>query len=130
VRFQEVALAYAYRDGQPDKCAVGHNNLAGCLQRQGGATVAGLAHGLAAATIGLQMRSGLLSTTLSNLARSDLPPAPPTFAAVAEEVERVEGVRFRALFERLPRTAPDGDAAIAAVWRLVEEERARQRPER
>jgi hypothetical protein len=76
------------------------------------------------------MRSGLLSTTLSNLARSDLPPAPPTFAAVAEEVERVEGVRFRALFERLPRTAPDGDAAIAAVWRLVEEERARQRPER
>ena len=49
-----------------------------------------------------------------------------TFAEVAARVEAIEGVRFAALFERLPRTAPDGDAAIAAVWQLVAEERSRR----
>jgi len=53
--------------------------------------------------------------------------------AAAERVEVVEGVRFRALFERLPTTAPDGDAALAAVWQLVAEEKMRgdgERPRR
>jgi hypothetical protein len=45
---------------------------------------------------------------------------------VADCVEAVAGVRFRALFERLPSTAPDGDAALAAVWQLVQEEQRRQ----
>jgi hypothetical protein len=72
------------------------------------------------------MGSGQLRTTLHNLANSDLPAAPPSFAALAGRVEGVEGVRFRALFERLPRTAPDGDAAIAAVWELVTEEKKRR----
>ncbi len=35
-------------------------------------------------------------------------------------------MRFRALFERLPRTAPDGDAALAAVWQMVAEEKGRR----
>jgi hypothetical protein len=72
------------------------------------------------------MQSGLLPTTLRNLAKSDLPPAPPPFAAVAGRVEEVDGVRFRGLFEHLPRTAPDGDAALAAVWQLVAEEKRRR----
>jgi hypothetical protein len=45
-----------------------------------------------------------------------LPATPPSFDQVVATVEQIEGVRFRALFERLPRTAADGDAAIAIVW--------------
>src|SRR5262249_9690944 len=47
-----------------------------------------------------------------------------------DHVEAVAGVRFRELFERLPRTAPDGDAALAAVWQLVQEAQRRQDAER
>jgi hypothetical protein len=35
-------------------------------------------------------------------------------------------VRFAALCERLPRTFTDGDAAIAAIWQMVAEERSRK----
>jgi len=142
MRFQEVALGYTYQAGQPEACAISHHNLAEYLERQGADPADVLAHRLAAAAIRLQMQSGLLPTTLRALANSDLPPAPPPFAAVAGRVEAVEGVRFRALFERLPRTvpstgspprvlavagqAPDGDAALAAVWQLVAEEKKRR----
>ena len=123
VRFQEVALAYQYRAGQPEDCASGHHNLANYLQRQGADPATVLAHRLAAAAVWLQTQSGYLPMAVRALAGSALPPAPPSFAEVAEHVEAVEGVRFCALFERLPRTAPDGDAALAAVWQLVERER-------
>ncbi len=49
---------------------------------------------------------GSFTTTLRNLAKADLPPTPPSFAEVVARVEVVEGVRFAALFERLPRRAP------------------------
>jgi tetratricopeptide (TPR) repeat protein len=126
VRFEQVALGYKYRAGQPESCAISHNNLAEYLARRGADSADVLAHRLAAATIYLQMQSGGLQGTLYNMTTSDLPPAPPAFAAVARRVERIEGVRFRALFERLPSCVPDGDAAIAAVWQLVgEEQRSR-----
>jgi hypothetical protein len=67
----------------------------------------------------LQISSSHPSTSISNLARSALPPAPPSFEQVCALVEQVEGVRFRELFERLPRNAPDGDAAIQAIWKMV-----------
>lgn len=126
VRFQEIALGYTYQAGQPEDCASSHNNLASYLARSGAAPELVLAHRLAAASIRLQMQSGMLPTTLHNLANSDLPAAPPTFAVVAAQVEAIEGVRFQALFERLPRTAPDGDAAIAVVWQLVGEEKKKR----
>jgi tetratricopeptide (TPR) repeat protein len=129
VRFEQVALGYKYRAGQPEICAISHNNLAEHLARRGADAADAadvLAHRLAAAAIWLQTRSGQIRLALGNLAKSDLPPAPPAFAAVARRVERIEGVRFRALFERLPSRVPDGDAAIAAVWELVgEEQRSR-----
>jgi len=130
VRFEEVALSYSYQAGEPEDCAISHNNLANYLERQGADPAAVLAHRLTAAAIRLQMQSGLLSTTVHNLANSDLPPTPPAFADVVKRVEAVEGVRFRALFERLPRTAPDGDAAIAAVWQMVADEKRRRDEER
>ena len=129
-RFEEVALAYRYQAGQPEDCAISHHNLANYLHRQGADPATVLAHGLAAAVIRLQTQSGRLPTTLRGLAMSDLPPAPPSFAEVAERVEAVEGVRFRALSERLLRTTQDGDAALAAIWRLVEQERPQVEHER
>jgi len=126
VRFEEIALGYKYQAGQPEDCAISHHNLAESLERQGAAPATVLAHRLAAATIRLQMQSGQLPRTLRNLAQSDLPPTLPAFATLAAHVEAIEGVRFQALFERLPRTAPDGDAAIAAVWQLVAEEKKRR----
>lgn len=56
---------------------------------------------------------------LHNLAFSDLRPASPTFGEVAVEVEAVEGVHFRDLFNRLPKPFPDGDAALAAIWEMI-----------
>ncbi len=100
MRFEEVALGYKYQAGEPEDCAISHHNLANYLERQGADPATVLAHRLAAAAIRLQMQSGLLSTTVRNLAISDLPPAPPAFADVVKRVEAIEGVRFRALFER------------------------------
>ncbi len=38
---------------------------------------------------------------------------------MADEVETIEGVRFRDLFSRLPKPFPDGDAALAAIWQMI-----------
>jgi hypothetical protein len=126
VSFEEVAMGYKYQGGEPESCAVSHNNLADYLKQQGADPATVLAHRMAAAAIRLQMQSGWLSSTVRNLANSVLPPAPPSFTEVAERVQSIDGVRFQQLFEQLPRTAPDGDAAIAAVWQMVEDEKARR----
>jgi hypothetical protein len=62
-----------------------------------------LAHGAVAALIRAETDSGLLPTTLRNLAHSDLPPVPPTFDEVGPEVERIEGVHLLGLFSLLPQ---------------------------
>ncbi len=49
------------------------------------------------------------------------PPLPESFDALAGIVEEMEGVRFRELFERLPRRAKDGDEALATVLDRVAE---------
>ena len=123
VRFEEVALGYTYQAGVPEDCAIIHHNLADSLERQGADPGLVLAHRLADAVICFQTQAGSIRVTLRNLANLELPVAPPAFADVVAQVEAVPGVRFGALFERLPRTASDGDAAISAVWRLVEQAR-------
>jgi hypothetical protein len=119
--FEKAALGYRYRANKPEGCAISHNNLADYLEREGAAPAAAMAHRLAAALIFLQIQSGRLPNTVQNLASSDLPTTPPPFDTVVDRVESVAGVRFRALFEGLPRTAPDGDAALAALWQLLSE---------
>lgn len=123
-RFQVMALRYSYQAGDPEDCAIGHNNLAGHLAEAGGEIDVSLAHWLAAAAIDFQAESGLLLSRIHNLARAPLPPDPPPFEGVVAVVERLDGVRFRDLYETLPRRAPDGDAVLAEVWKLVEQERA------
>ncbi|HWQ14173.1 MAG TPA: hypothetical protein VNL77_15345 [Roseiflexaceae bacterium] len=120
--FEQVALAYTYQHGDPEDCAISHNNLASYLERQNVDALLALAHLLAAAIIRYQTQSGMFARSLSNLVNRDLPPAPPAFAQVVALVERIPGVRFGELVARLPRRAPDGDAALAAIWRLVAEE--------
>jgi hypothetical protein len=86
-----------------------------------------LAHRLAAGVIDLQTGSGGLPSTLQNLAEDfaecapDLAPLPDDFAEMCHLVEAVEGVRFRELFERLPRRAATGDEALAAVLQGAQE---------
>lgn len=126
IRFEQTALGYTYQAGEPEDCAISHNNLANYLERSDTDPALVLAHRLAAAVIRLQTQSGRLPATLRTLANSALPPTPPSFAGVVARVEAIEGVRFAALFERLPRRVPDGDAAIAAVWQLVGEEKQRR----
>ncbi len=123
VRFEEVALGYKYQAGEPESCTASHCNLANYLKLEGADPATVLAHRLADAVICYQTQSGDLATSLRNLAKSDLPPTPPAFADVVKRVEATEGVRFQALFDRLPRTAPDGDDAIAAVWQRVADEK-------
>jgi PAS domain-containing protein len=130
-RFEQTALRYKYQMGGPEDCAISHNNLANYIERaEGGEPDAVLAHRLAAGVIYLQISSGILRTTIHNLAGSPLPPAPPSFEQVCAVVEQVEGVRFREMFARLPKRAPDGDAAIQAVWEMAKAEAERLNDER
>jgi hypothetical protein len=126
VGFEQVALRFRYQAGQPEACAISHNNLANDLQHSCSDPAGFLAHRLAAAATYIQIGSGFLGTTIRNLANEDLPAEPPTFETIADRVEQVEGVRFRALFAALPATYPDGDAAIAAVWQQVQAEKQRR----
>jgi hypothetical protein len=79
---------------------------------------------LAASAILFQVNSGYLQGTVRNLARTPLPSTPPSFDEVASRVEEMEGVRFRELLATLPTRAPDGDAVLAEIWRLVEAEQS------
>jgi len=123
-RFEHLALRYRYQAGQPEDCAISHNNLASYLGRSDAAPEMVLAHRLAACVIRVQTGSAaMLAQTIKNIARSPLPPAPPPFEQVCAIVEQVVGVRFRELFARLPQRAPSGDAAIAAVWEMAVREK-------
>lgn len=124
-RFQQTSLRYSYQSGQPKDCVIGHNNLANYLERAAGRSITALAHWLAAGVISIQTGSGQLLGAIVNLTRSTLPPAPPSFAQLCAVVEQIEGVRFRELFARLPKRFADGDAAIQAVWKIVQDEVSR-----
>jgi hypothetical protein len=124
-RFEQTALRYVYQTGRPEDCAGYHHNIVRYIGLSGSHPEAALAHGFAAGVIRLQIGSGRLSHFIRNFARLNLPPAPPSFAQVCATVEQIEGVRFRELFEQLPRKAPDGDAAIRAVWEMAKAEAER-----
>ena len=123
VRFEKIALQYKYRSGQPEDCAISHHNLSNHLKRAGEARDGWIAHLLAAGIMFVQTGSGSLSTTVRNLANSDLPDSPPAFDRIAATVEQIDGVRFRELFARLPARYPDGHAAVAAVWQMARKEK-------
>jgi len=125
IAFEETALRYRYLVSNPEDCATSHDNLAIYLMQARSVPETALAHRLAAGAIRFQTGSGRLATTLRNLAIDfaqfipDPPPLPESFDELCRMVEAVEGVRFRELFERLPRRAATGDEALREVLRLA-----------
>lgn len=129
-RFEQTAIRYKYQVNEPENCAISHNNFANYIERSESAmTDRVMAHRLADGLICLQISSGGLSTTIRNLARSPLPPMPPSFAQVCSIVEQIEGVRFREMFAQLPKKASDGDTAIQIIWQMAKEQAERNREE-
>jgi hypothetical protein len=45
---------------------------------------------------------------------------PPGFDGICELIDRIEGVRFRELFARLPQRETTGDKALEAVLRMAQ----------
>jgi tetratricopeptide (TPR) repeat protein len=127
ITFEETALRYTYLAGTPEDCAGSHHNLSQYLERAGRERQVALAHRLAAGVIRFQIDSGRLVDTLQNLAidlansTPDLLPLPASFDELCRLVEGVDGARFRELFERLPRRAAMGDAALAEVLRMAQQ---------
>jgi hypothetical protein len=131
IRHGQSALRYTYAIGEPEGCAISHFNLATYLRRGGGPPAWSLAHRLASVLIAYQTADGRLPFRLQALARDlssylpNEPPLPGDFAALCATVDRVEGVDFAVLFQRLPMThAHAGDDALRQVLEL-----ARQLPE-
>jgi len=121
--FDEKALRYNYTQADPGTISTSHNNLANCLFRAGSKSV--LAHSLASEIIDYQTGSGEITLPLGNLAivlKKFGPDAlPGSFDDICNEVEKVEGVHFRELFERLPKRAKDGEEALNAVMNVLME---------
>lgn len=114
ISFEETALRYKYLWGGPEAISISHHNLANCFSTNGSKSA--LDHWLAAATIDFQISSGMLASSLRELAM-DLaefcPDAQPeSFDQLCTRVEQVEGVRFRELWQRLPKRAEDGDQLL------------------
>ena len=122
VQTQEIALRTAYAEGDPERCAVHHLNLANQLEHAGGTLEKLLAHRLAGGVILFQADSPLLTDALVNLAMSYVraaprqPPLPREFDDLCALVEAVDGVRFRELVTGLHVDgAADGAEAMHAV---------------
>jgi tetratricopeptide (TPR) repeat protein len=125
-RYEQTALRYSYHAGEPRDCAASHFNLATYFMRSGEQPRAALAHQLTAAVIHFQTSDGRLPQTLQALSRHlacfspAAPPLPASFDELCGIVEQVEGVRFRALFSRLPAdNAATGDEALQKVLKLA-----------
>ncbi|MGV8126569.1 MAG: hypothetical protein ACP5PV_05095 [Methanothrix sp.] len=121
ISFEETALRYSYLFGEPESISISHYNLANYLGRAGSQSA--LDHGLAAATILFQVGSGLLASSLNGLAR-DLykfgsESLPESFDQLCQQLEQVEGVRFRELWQRLPKRAEDGDALLKEIIEMA-----------
>jgi hypothetical protein len=122
VELQERALRYSYLAGDVATIAVSHFNLAYYRGRMGRRPDA-LPHRLAVALIYFQAESGELASTLTTLGQELAETAAPaSFAELCAAVERVEGVRFRELFESLPQRAASPEDALAQVLALARQQ--------
>jgi len=121
--FEETALRYKYLFGDPDSISLSHKNLADYLVDAKSSFA--LDHRLASAIISYQIGSGLLMVCLEKMA-GDLDDFGPeslskSFDQLCHRVERVEGVKFRMLFERLAGSEVDGDQVIRDIIEKAKE---------
>jgi tetratricopeptide (TPR) repeat protein len=122
ISFEETALRYKYLFGDPASISISHFNLAVSLAKSGSQSA--LDHRLAAVVIDYQIGSGMLdSADLAGLAhdldRFGLKAVAGSFDELCARVERVDGVRFRELCERLPKQAEDGDRLIKKIVQMA-----------
>jgi hypothetical protein len=122
LHFGETALRYTYTRGDPDDAAIGHFNIANYIIKRQGPWSDALAHRLAAVLIGVALQSGRAARNLATLVRNlrDAGPEgrtalPPDFAALCATVEKIEGVRFREMIERLVGGAAECDQLFRNV---------------
>lgn len=122
MRLEQDALRLSYAAGDPEHIAAGHFNLANDLQRAEQNPAVAVAHLLASAVIRFQTGSGRLTGTIRQLAHDlagfDGDP-PGSFTQLCRLVDQTDGVHLAQLVDRLPKRAPDGEAALAEVLRLA-----------
>jgi hypothetical protein len=121
VSFEETALRYRYLFSEPEGISISHHNLAIYLAENG--TQFALDHRLAAAVIRYQIVSGMFESSLGglarNLARFSPEALPVSFDQLCDRVEEVEGVRFRELWQRLPKRTEDGDQLLKELIEMA-----------
>jgi tetratricopeptide (TPR) repeat protein len=123
VRHENAALRYSYAIFRPGDSAVSHFNLTNYLRRTNAAARTWLAHRLASTLILYQTNEGRLPNSIEAL-RYELTQAgpgdlPANFDELCKIVEQTEGVRFRELFNRLPKRAATGDEALQRVLEMA-----------
>jgi len=114
ISFGETALRYSYIVGDPVDISISHHNMANYFSKNGSRSA--MDHTLAAASIFYQISSGWLSSSLKGLAfdldKFGVEALPGSFDQLCHQVEQVEGVRFRELWDRLPKRFEDGDQLL------------------
>jgi tetratricopeptide (TPR) repeat protein len=125
--FESTALRYEYMIGKPGPVAVSHFNLANHIVRGGGEWGEVLAHRLAAVFITVLTQSGDAVRYLAQLGLDCQRAGPqgraalPTdFVVLCAIVERIEGVRFHEMMERVMAGKIAGDQLLQAVLAGIE----------
>jgi hypothetical protein len=127
-RFEEAALRYKYVAGDPSLINISHFNLANYIMKSQGERREALAHRLAAVLISKAIQSGDSADDLAALARDlrreggvDQATLPADFAVLCAMVEKVEGVRFREMIERLAGGIAERDQLFHQVVKTAVE---------
>jgi tetratricopeptide (TPR) repeat protein len=121
ISFEEMALRYKYLFGEPEAISISHHNLANYHSNSGSKSA--LDHRLADVVLKYQISSGMLAWSLRGLVW-DLdkfgPEAlPESFDQLCDRVEQVDGVRFRELWDKLPKQAEDGDQLLEELVKMA-----------
>jgi tetratricopeptide (TPR) repeat protein len=114
--FEMVALRYSYAVERPLECAISHLSLGDYLLSSGDEDGRARPHLLAALVLFRLTGDGLLEAAIDQAAAAFTGSEEPTLTAVVQQVEAIEGVRFRALLDALPPTTGGAEAALAEIW--------------
>lgn len=117
------ALRLKYQGNRnPEDICISHRHLAKYLNSAG--SNAAFAHCIAAAIISFQSDLVFLKSSLEWLTRvqcsTEYDAMPTNFIQLCSEVEKIKGVRFKLLFEEMPKNkAKDGDEALLSLIKMT-----------
>jgi hypothetical protein len=116
IAFEYKALRLHYLIGEPVSIGINHHNLATDMVKSGGNPEEIVAHRVVAALILYQIQSADYLRRVASLTGSvrsfGVDALPQSFEELCARMDRIEGCKFRDLFEHLPATAPTGEAAL------------------